>query len=54
MLRLATDNYRKVQQLLRDWESETERLINAEATPKTDAALSAENYRKMRSETCGM
>jgi len=30
LLRLAIDNYRRVQQLLRDWELETERLINAE------------------------
>lgn len=33
-LHLAIDNYRKVQQLLREWESETERLIDAEATPR--------------------
>ena len=30
LLRLAIDNYRKVQQLLRDWELETEQLIDAE------------------------
>ena len=30
LLRLAIDNYRRVQQLLRDWELETERLIDAE------------------------
>ena len=34
LLRLAIDNYRNVQKLLRDWEVETERLINAEAPPK--------------------
>lgn len=31
LLQLAIDNYRSVQQLLRDWEVETERLIDAEA-----------------------
>lgn len=31
LLRLAIDNYRTVQQLLRDWEVQTERLIDAEA-----------------------
>ena len=30
LLQLAIDNYRSVQQLLRDWEVETERLIDAE------------------------
>ena len=30
LLRLAIDNYRRVQQLLRDWELETEQLIDAE------------------------
>ena len=34
LLRLAIDNYRNVQKLLRDWEVETERMINAEAPPK--------------------
>ena len=29
-LRQAIENYRQVQQLLRDWEEETERLIDAE------------------------
>jgi hypothetical protein len=33
LLQLAIDNYRSVQQLLRDWEVETERLIDAE-TPR--------------------
>ena len=32
-LRQAIDNYRQVQVLLRDWEEETERLIDAE-TPR--------------------
>lgn len=31
LLRIAIDNYRIVQQLLRDWEDETEKLIDAEA-----------------------
>lgn len=31
ILRLAIDNYRNVKRLLRDWEVETERLIDAEA-----------------------
>ena len=31
VLRHAIDNYRKVKKLLRDWEVETERLIDAEA-----------------------
>ena len=31
ILRRALANYRKVKQLLRDWEIETERLIDAEA-----------------------
>jgi hypothetical protein len=31
-LRQAITNYRKVKQLLRDWEIETERLIDAEQT----------------------
>jgi hypothetical protein len=30
LLRLAIENYRRVQQLLRDWETETEQLIDAE------------------------
>lgn len=34
LLQLAIDNYRSVQQLLRDWEVETERLIDAEAPRK--------------------
>ena len=29
-MRLAIANYRKAQELLRDWETETERLIDAE------------------------
>lgn len=29
-MRLAIGSYRKVQQLLRDWETETERLTDAE------------------------
>ena len=33
LLRQAIDNYRQVQALLRDWEDETERLIDAE-TPR--------------------
>jgi len=32
---LALDNYRKVKSLLRDWEIETERLIDANAPRKT-------------------
>ena len=32
-LRLAIENYHQVQQLLRDWEEQTERLIDAE-TPR--------------------
>jgi len=35
LLRLALDNYRKVKSLLRDWEIETERLIDANAPRKT-------------------
>ncbi len=35
LLRLAIDNYKKVKNLLRDWEVETERLIDAEA-PRSD------------------
>ena len=31
LLQLAIDNYRSVQKLLRDWEVETEKLIDAEA-----------------------
>ncbi len=31
ILQLAIDNYRNVKRLLRDWEVETERLIDAEA-----------------------
>jgi hypothetical protein len=31
LMRRAIDNYRKVKKLLRDWETETERLIEAEA-----------------------
>ena len=31
LLRLAIKNYRKVRQLLRDWEVQTERLIQAES-----------------------
>ncbi len=31
ILQLAIDNYRNVRRLLRDWEVETERLIDAEA-----------------------
>jgi hypothetical protein len=34
LLRLAIDNYRRVQQLLRDWELETEQLIDAEVPRK--------------------
>ena len=34
LLQLAIDNYRSVQKLLRDWEVETEKLIDAEA-PRT-------------------
>lgn len=30
VLRLAIDNYRRVRELLREWEAETERLIEAE------------------------
>ena len=33
-LQLAIDNHRKVQKLLRDWEVQTEQLINAETPPK--------------------
>ena len=29
-LRLAIENYRKVKTLLRDWEAETERLVDLE------------------------
>jgi hypothetical protein len=34
MLRQAIDNYRQVKQLLRDWEENTERLIDAEQSPR--------------------
>ncbi len=34
ILQLAIDNYRSVQKLLRDWEVETEQLIDAEAPRK--------------------
>ncbi len=34
LLQLAIDNYRSVQKLLREWETETERLIDAEAPRK--------------------
>ena len=33
LLRQAIENYRKVQALLREWEEQTERLIDAE-TPR--------------------
>jgi hypothetical protein len=34
LLQQALDNYRRVQKLLRDWEVQTERLIDAEAPRK--------------------
>lgn len=35
ILQLAIDNHRKVKKLLRDWEVETERLIDAEVPRQT-------------------
>ena len=34
VLRVATRNYRRVKKLLRDWEAETERIIDAELPRK--------------------
>ena len=34
LLQLAIDNHRSVQKLLREWEVQTERMINAETLPK--------------------
>ena len=34
ILRQAIDNYRQVKKLLRDWEENTERLIDAEQPPQ--------------------
>ena len=35
LLQLAIDNHRSVQKLLREWEVQTERMINAETLPKS-------------------
>jgi len=34
LLQLAIDNHRSVKKLLREWEVQTERMINAETLPK--------------------
>ena len=34
ILRRAIDNYRRIKTLLRDWEENTERLIDAEQPPQ--------------------